>query len=420
MDINSALQKLFTLHTFGVKLGLDNIKQFLDFIGNPQSKLKTIHIAGSNGKGSTAAFIASILMEAGYNVGLYTSPHFVRYNERIRINGVQISDEYVAEFITSHWNYISEHKLTFFEVTTAIAFEYFFKNKVEYAVIETGLGGRLDATNVLNPPAVVITSISLEHTNVLGDKISGIASEKAAIIKKGAKVFTAILTDEADKVIEQKCDELHCDLYRLDEYVNEKDNLIELYTEEIELDEWNVPLKGRYQIFNAALAVLVSAKSFLCDNNATLLKGIKNVISNTGIEGRYEYYCKNPTVIFDSAHNIAGIQEFLSEFKKDSEGYKKKIVLFGVMKDKAVEQMLAELNKSFDEIHITQINNERSATIKELMDLCRDLNINVTAEYDSIGFIRKFLKEKTDKCLVVLGSMYLLGEIKIELDRIKS
>ena len=420
MDINSALQKLFTLHTFGVKLGLDNIKQFLDFIGNPQSKLKTIHIAGSNGKGSTAAFIASILMEAGYNVGLYTSPHFVRYNERIRINGVQVSDEYVAEFITSHWNYISKHKLTFFEVTTAIAFEYFFKNKVEYAVIETGLGGRLDATNVLNPPAVVITSISLEHTNVLGDKISGIASEKAAIIKEGAKVFTAILPDEADRVIEQKCDELHCDLYRLDEYVNEKDNLIELYTEEIELDEWNVPLKGRYQIFNAALAVLVSAKSFLCDNNATLLKGIKNVISNTGIEGRYEYYCKNPTVIFDSAHNIAGIQEFLSEFKKDSERYKKKTVLFGVMKDKAIEQMLVELNKSFDEIHITQINNERSATIKELMDLCRDLNINVTAEYDSIGFIRKFLKEKTDKCLVVLGSMYLLGEIKIELDRIKS
>jgi dihydrofolate synthase / folylpolyglutamate synthase len=420
MDINSALEKLFTLHTFGVKLGLDNIKQFLDFIDNPQSQLKTIHIAGSNGKGSTAAFMASILMEAGYKVGLYTSPHFVRYNERIKINGVQISDEYVAKFITSHWNYISEHKLTFFEVTTAIAFEYFFKNKVEYAVIETGLGGRLDATNVLNPLAVVITSISLEHTNVLGDKISGIASEKAAIIKKGAKVFTAILPDEADKVIEQKCNELHCDLYRLGEYVNEKDNLIELYTEEIELEEWNVQLKGRYQIFNAALAVLVSAKSFLCDNNATLLKGIRNVISNTGVEGRYEYYCKNPTVIFDSAHNIAGIQEFLSEFKKDSERYKKKTVLFGVMKDKAIEQMLTELNKSFDEIHITQINNERSATIKELMNLCRDLNINVTAEYDSIGFIRKFLEEKTENCLVVLGSMYLLGEIKIELGRIKS
>ncbi|MFB3057718.1 MAG: folylpolyglutamate synthase/dihydrofolate synthase family protein, partial [Ignavibacteriaceae bacterium] len=262
MDIISALEKLFTLHTFGVKLGLDNIKHFLSFIGNPQLKLKTIHIAGSNGKGSTAAFIASILMEAGYKVGLYTSPHFVRYNERITINGKQIDDKPVAEFITIHWDYIVEHQLTFFEVTTAIAFEYFYNNKVDYAIIETGLGGRLDATNVLNPLAVVITSISLEHTNVLGNKIPLIAQEKAAIIKKDTRVFTAILPKEADTIVEQKCKEENSELFRLDEYINEKDDVLELYTEEIELDEWNVPLKGRYQIYNSALAALVTTKSF--------------------------------------------------------------------------------------------------------------------------------------------------------------
>lgn len=412
MDINSALQKLFALHTFGVKLGLDNIKHFLSFIGNPQLKLKAIHIAGSNGKGSTAAFIASILMEAGYKVGLYTSPHFVRYNERITINGKQIDDKSAAEFITVHWDYITEHQLTFFEVTTAIAFEYFYNNEVDYAIIETGLGGRLDATNVLNPLAVVITSISLEHTNVLGNKISGIAQEKAAIIKNGTRVFAAILPKEADAVVEQKCKEENCELFRIDEYINENDDKIELYTEEIELDEWNVPLKGRFQIYNAALAALVTIKSFLCEDKIKILKGISNVISNTKIEGRYEFIHKKPAIILESAHNIAGIEQFLSEFKKDSDNYGTKIVLFGAMRDKALGAMLIELNKSFDEIHLTEIKYERSATINDLKNICDNTGITATEEPDAVGYITKFLKGNKENCLVVLGSMYLVGEIK--------
>ncbi len=412
MDINSALEKLFTLHTFGVKLGLDNIKHFLSFIGNPQLKLKAIHIAGSNGKGRTAAFISSILMEAGYKVGLYTSPHFVRFNERITINGKQIDDKSVAEFITIHWDYIIEHQLTFFEVTTAIAFEYFYNNEVDYAIIETGLGGRLDATNVLNPLAVVITSISLEHTNVLGNKISGIAKEKAAIIKKGSRVFTAILPKEADAVIEQKCKKENCELFRLDEYINEKDDLLELYTEEIELDEWNVPLKGRFQIYNAALATLVTIKSLLCEDKVKIFNGISNVVTNTKIEGRYEFIHKKPYVILDSAHNITGIEQFLSEFKKDSDNYGTKIVLFGAMRDKAIGEMLIELNKYFDEIYLTEIKYERSATIKDLKNICDNKGITATEEPDAVGYINKFLKGNKENCLVVLGSMYLLGDVK--------
>jgi dihydrofolate synthase/folylpolyglutamate synthase len=412
MDINSALEKLFALHSFGVKLGLDNIKHFLSFIGNPQLKLKAIHIAGSNGKGSTAAFIASILMEAGYKVGLYTSPHFVRFNERITINGEQIDNESVAEFITIHWDYIIEHQLTFFEVTTAIAFEYFYNNEVDYAIIETGLGGRLDATNVLDPLAVVITSISLEHTNVLGNKISGIAKEKAAIIKKGSRVFTAILPKEADAVIEQKCKKENCELFRLDEYINEKDDLLELYTEEIELDEWNVPLKGRFQIYNAALAALVTIKTFLCEDKVKILDGISNVVTNTKIEGRYEFIHKKPDVILDSAHNITGIEQFLSEFKKDSDNYGTKIVLFGAMRDKAIGAMLIELNKYFDEIHITEIKYERSAKIKDLKNICDNTGITATEEPDAVDYINKFFEGNKENCLVVLGSMYLLGDVK--------
>jgi len=412
MDINSALEKLFALHTFGVKLGLDNIKHFLSFIGNPQLKLKTIHIAGSNGKGSTAAFIASILMEAGYKVGLYTSPHFVQFNERITINGKQIDNKSVAEFITIHWDYIIEHQLTFFEVTTAIAFEYFYNKEVDYAIIETGLGGRLDATNVINPLAVVITSISLEHTNILGNKISAITREKAAIIKKETRVFTAILPNEADAVVGQKCKEENCELFRLDEYINEKDDLLELYTEEIELDEWNVPLNGRFQIYNAALAALVTIKSLLCEDKINILRGISNVISNTKIEGRYEYIHKQPAIILDSAHNITGIEQFLSEFKKDSDDYGTKIVLFGAMRDKAIDAMLDQLNKSFDEIHLTEIKYERSAKIKDLKKICNDIGIIASAEFDAIEYINKFLKGNKENCLVILGSMYLVGEVK--------
>ena len=413
LDINSALKKLFALHSFGVKLGLESIKSFLSFLGNPQLKLKTIHIAGSNGKGSTAAFISSILMEDGYKIGLYTSPHFIRYNERILINDKQIDDNVVAEFITHCWEYIIKNQLTFFEVTTALAFQYFNDMEVDYAVIETGLGGRLDATNVINPLGVVITSISLEHTNILGNNISSIAFEKASIIKQGKKVFTAKLAPEAKTVVACKSKEENCQLFRLEEYINEKDDVLELYEEDIHLNESNVPLKGLYQRYNAALAVLVVTKLEICEKKTTLVNGIINVVKNTGIQGRYEYLQKDPTLILDSAHNVAGITEFISEFKRESKNYKKKIVLFGVLKDKAVDQMLNELNKSFDEIHLTQIDNERTAKIEDLKKICNKQNITVYVETDAVKYIKHFLTGDKENCLVVIGSMYLIGKVKI-------
>lgn len=188
-EINKALDRLYSLQKFGMKLGLDNITSLLEYLGNPQKNFKSFHVAGTNGKGSTTSFMASILMEAGYRTGLYTSPHFIRFNERVRVNGVEIPDQYIVEFISGINGFIVIHKPTFFEVTTALAFKYFSDEKVEYAAIETGLGGRLDATNVLAPLASVITSISLEHTEILGDTLEKIAFEKGGIIKRGGKVF---------------------------------------------------------------------------------------------------------------------------------------------------------------------------------------------------------------------------------------
>ena len=416
-DYKKALDKLFALHTFGVKLGLDNIKSFMNYLGDPQLKLKTIHIAGSNGKGSTAAFIASILQECKYKVGLYTSPHFVKFNERITINGKQIGDEYVVKFINKHQKFIDDYQLTFFEVTTAMAFQYFYDLNVDYAVIETGLGGRLDATNVLNPLACVITSISLEHTNVLGDNVEAIAFEKGEIIKKGASVFIGKLPSEAESVMEKKCKQTNSQLYKIEDFTQEKGDLVELYTEEVELIDWIIPLRGNYQKYNAALAGLTVTKIFQLDDHGVIERGIKNVIFNTGIQGRYEYFHKNPAILFDSAHNPEGIQAFVKEYSKEAAQYNKKVLLFGAMRDKAIPDMLAMLIPVFDEILITKINYERSADIQDITEIADKLGAKVNLCRNPVDCVKEFMNSDKKNCLVVLGSMYLLGEIKFALTK---
>jgi len=418
MDLEKSLNKLYSLHTFGVKLGLDNITTFLNLLGKPQLKIKTIHIAGSNGKGSTAAFVASILQEMKYKVGLYTSPHFSRFNERIKINGTEIQDERIARFINENDRNIEMFKLTFFETTTALAFQYFCEEKVDYAVIETGLGGRLDATNVIIPVSAIITSISLEHTEILGDTIEKITEEKAGIIKDGINVFMGKLPEKAELIIEEKCSQKKCELYKLKDYIIEKKNALELYTEELELDEWIMPLKGKCQKYNAALAALAVSKSLDNDNFRVIEHGIKNVIINTGLQGRYEFFNNKPDIIFDSAHNPDGIVNFLTEFKLDKVKYSRSVLLFGVMKDKAIKEMLTMLRDSFDEILVTEINYERACKISELEKIANEINLKVKSVANPGEYVAAFKGEDSSKCLVVLGSMYLLGAIKRDMERI--
>ncbi len=415
MEISSALEKLYSLHQFNIKLGLDNITSFLKLIGNPQSKLKAFHIAGSNGKGSTAAFAASMLQELDYKVGLYTSPHFVRFNERVRINGEEIPDDFIAGFVSSYEKEIDETGLTFFEVTTAIAFQYFAANDVDYAVIETGLGGRLDATNVLNPLAVIITSVSLEHTQILGDTLEKIAYEKAGIIKRNSKVFTGKLDERAVDVIQKKCAEYDDELFMIDDYILEKGDMLELYTEEIELDDWRMPLKGNYQKYNAALAALAVIKTLDVTSFHQIENGIRLVISNTGIQGRYEYYRKGPDIIFDSAHNPDSLNNFISEFRKEQNRYSKKVLLFGVMKDKAIDEMLTAASEIFDEIHLCRARYERAMPAEELALIAEKHNLKGIIENNPSEFVKEFERREQNECLVVTGSMYLIGDIKSDL-----
>ena len=397
---------------FSVKLGLDNIANFLNYLGNPQKSLKAFHIAGSNGKGSTASFVASILMEAGYKTGLYTSPHLVRYNERIRINGKMIPDDFLMNFIELHESYIRENEPTFFEITTAIAFEYFRQNNVDYAVIETGLGGRLDATNVLDPIAVIITSISNEHSRILGDSIEKIAAEKAGIIKSSAPVYLGKMTKSAEEVINLKCEEMEAKLFRFTDYFESfvDFGLVDIGNETLHI--YDTPLAGMHQVRNAGLAVKAVVGKFPNIKFSDIFEGIKNVIPNSGLQCRYEVYSEKPKIIFDAAHNIEGINSFIETFKKKYANYDRRILVTGMMNDKDIAGMLGKLKPFFTEFYFTAIPNERSETPENVRKTAASLDINGCILEKTSQFIERQKLDKGNSCTVVLGSIYLLGEIK--------
>lgn len=408
------IEKLFSLQTFGVKLGLENIIKFLEHLQNPQTELKTFHIAGSNGKGSASSFLASILMEAGYSTGLYTSPHFVRFNERIRLNKNEIDDSYIADFMGRNEYYIFENKLTFFEATTALAFSFFRDYKVDFAVIETGLGGRLDATNVIQPLASVITSISLEHTNILGETIEQIANEKAGIIKPNTKVFLGKIPVATKNIFAKKCGELNSELFFLEDNIIESENFLKLYSEELNIDKLESPLHGFYQRYNAALAGLAVYKTLDISDTKPIINGIHNVVSNSGISGRYEIISERPKVILDSAHNPEGVKNFLDEFRKEKENYSEIILIYSALKDKNIEEIAGLLENSFDKIFVIQLENERAADANYIIEILSKHFGKIELLKDAGAFVKRFMADETngEKCIAVLGSMYLLGEIK--------
>ena len=416
MTIEHALKKLYSMHQFGVKLGLENITKLLSYLGNPEKQFKSFHIAGSNGKGSVASFAASILKEAGFKTGLYTSPHLVNFNERIRINGIEIPDRFIADFITYHQKYFDENKPTFFEVTTALAFQYFAENKLDYAVIETGLGGRLDATNLIIPKTSIITSISKEHTNILGNTLEEIAGEKAGIIKSGVPVFAGVMPKEAKDIISQKAKDLDSPFFSLNDFLKNEETFVKLDLGEKEYTIYNLPLKGFHQKLNAALALLALNKSTGIADYKIINKGLSKVVGNSGLQARYEVVNENPKVIFDAAHNAEGTKAFINEFQKEFQKYDERILLFGVMKDKDIAQMLNVLKPYFTQFKLTTLDYERAASVEELRLYSKRLKMETDVEKKPAKYISNFIKKRNNKsCLVVLGSIYIIGAIKANL-----
>jgi len=357
-------------------------------------------------------------MELGFRTGLYTSPHLVKFNERIRINGIMIDDDYVVNFMNSVEDYIGENEVTFFELTTAMAFKYFYDMKVEYCVIETGLGGRLDSTNVINPFISIITTISLEHTNILGNSIEEIAAEKGGIIKKNIPVITGLLPNEAIDVLITKAKNLSAPVYQLKNYLVQRDNSVSLNIDDV-INLYSLPLKGYHQFINATLAISAIKIVFKNFSNEKIFKGLKNVINNSGIQGRYELFSKSPLIIFDSAHNIEGVQSFINEYKKLNIPKVDSKIIFAVMKDKEYNAMLKMLKDYFNYFYFSTVDYERAedpAKLKQIADsLSIDSEITLTPE-----IIINNHRIKGGNSLIVLGSIYFLGEIKNKLMNVSS
>ncbi|MFK5983484.1 MAG: folylpolyglutamate synthase/dihydrofolate synthase family protein [Flavobacteriaceae bacterium] len=308
------------------KVDLSNTLKLTEHLNEPQDSFKSVHVAGTNGKGSTSHMLASVLQEAGYKVGLYTSPHLKDFRERIKINGEMISEEFVVDFIAEHRSFFEENQLSFFEMTVGLAFDYFRKEKIDIAIIEVGLGGRLDSTNVITPEVSVITNIGLDHTRFLGETMKEIASEKAGIIKTNIPVLIGETTSETKKVFQQKASEVITDI---------------TFVEEKNVSNYPSDLKGNYQKINskttvATLSILQKKGWNISEEN--IKNGLLNVVSNTGLQGRWQVLSEQPKVICDTAHNKEGLVLVMEQLQKEE--FKKLHIVLGVVDDKNLETVL--------------------------------------------------------------------------------
>ncbi|MET0759014.1 MAG: folylpolyglutamate synthase/dihydrofolate synthase family protein [Flavobacterium sp.] len=309
------------------KKDLTNTLLLTEYLGNPEKNIKCIHVAGTNGKGSTSHLLASVLQEAGYKVGLYTSPHLKDFRERIKINGIEISEDFVCDFIEKHKTFFETNTLSFFEMTVGLAFDYFVKEKINIAIIEVGMGGRLDSTNIITPLVSVITNIGLDHTQFLGNTLQSIATEKAGIIKPMIPVVIGEYTEETKPVFLAKAKECNSDIYFASDLIQET------YSSE---------LLGDYQIHNKktvlqTIRVIQSQKEFQIPEKA-IKNGFLNVIKNTGLLGRWQQLKEFPTVICDTAHNKNGLEIVLKQVQNSI--YNQLHIVLGFVNDKDLEEVL--------------------------------------------------------------------------------
>lgn len=313
------------------KADLSNTLKLASYLSNPETKFRSIHIAGTNGKGSTSHMIASILQEAGYKVGLYTSPHLKDFRERIRIDGKPISKQFVISFIKRHKVFFEVNKLSFFEMTVGMAFEYFSKQDIDIAVVEVGMGGRLDSTNILSPEISVITNIGLDHTQFLGDTLELIAGEKGGIIKPNIPVVIGETQKETKPVFDR---------------ISKKNNAKIVYADKVETKVYKCDLKGSYQQKNIKTAIQAIKELKLKKYkilNVAIEKGLKNVVKNTGLLGRWQVLNTEPKVVCDTGHNKEGLTYVMHQLSK--EDYKQLHIVFGVVNDKNLNSIVSLLPK---------------------------------------------------------------------------
>lgn len=396
-----------------MRFGLAAISELLFRLGNPQNSFQTILIAGTNGKGSTAAMIASILHAAGYETGLYTSPHLVDVRERININKKRISRQDFRRIVADVKKEASG-PVTYFEVLTAAAFLYFQRRKVDIAVIEAGLGGRLDATNVCRPLVSVITNIGLDHTAYLGKTLTAIAREKAGIIKQGGICITAAKQKKVLEVLETVCRRNKSGFYRLgkDLKIKQQEDGLAAYSGLYgNFDNLTVALPGRHQLDNAALAIaaleIAGRKGFPVDN-AAIRKGLKN----TRWQGRLEVLHRNPLFVVDGAHNPAGINVLWRSLKNDFT-YRRLILIFSALADKDYRKMLRKIAPLAELVILTQLQSHRAEPVANIHEYVKKMGYkSIITENVSGAVERAFNLAGKKDMICAAGSLYLAGELK--------
>jgi dihydrofolate synthase/folylpolyglutamate synthase len=411
----NCLQRMFALQRFGIKLELDTILGILKLLGDPHLSYRCIHIAGTNGKGSIASSLALILHNSGYRVGLFTSPHLIKFNERIQINGKSINDEQVVSlYETVRKADQGERKATFFEFATAMAFYEFAYSQVDWAVIETGMGGRLDATNIIRPRLSVITNISLEHQAYLGNTLTQIAMEKGGIIKPDIPVVTGVSQKSVISVIEKISRKQNASCYR-----NGKDFCVRRnangHFDYIGMDQnienLTTGLAGKHQSDNAAV-VLAACEQLIRQNMILPQNVIRSALKNNHWPGRLEKALDTPRVILDGAHNQMAAHVLSNYIKEELKNFETTLVI-GILDDKPYEKMLKSLVPVCRRIILTQPNNQRAIPAEKLLKIVSPMNSDVEIIKDVTAATLKAIKTcKPDEAVCIAGSLYVVGEAK--------
>ncbi len=407
---------LFALRRYGIRLGLENIARLLRVLGNPQEKFAAVHIAGTNGKGSTGALLAAILRQAGLKTGLYVSPHLVSFRERIQVNGGWIPLAEVTERVKRLQSTIDTYHCTFFEVMTALAFDYFAAQEVAVTVVETGLGGRLDATNILQPVLSVITEIALDHMADLGSTIRDIAREKAGIVKFGVPLVVSAHRQEALDVVATICSERESPFHAVtrecrfsEVQTGPAGTIFSARTPVRDYQQLRVNLLGRHQICNALTAVraaeLLSEQGYPIDEGA-----IRRGLATAKWPGRFEIFSSAPTVVLDIAHNPNGIRQLVKTFQEIFPG-KKAWVLIGVLADKDFESMVQEITPIAARVLATAPANPRALVPEKLAAefAARGVKAGKKATVRAgVDFFREHALR--EDILIVTGSNYTVSE----------
>ena len=414
--MDQAIAYLQKLPSKEVKPGLSRVRALLAAVGHPQDTLRTVHVGGTNGKGSVVAMLASALRAAGYRVGVYTSPHLVSYRERMQINREWISEEKFSELADELMS-IAEtmtDKPSQFEFLTAMSFLYFARERVDWAVIEVGLGGRFDATNIIHPAISVVTNVELDHTDLLGDTLAKIAWEKAGIAKPGVALVTGEAKPEPLAVIERECAATGSRLVRANVKITRRDFDWDSQTLEIEgLGSVQLGLLGGYQIENAAVAVMAlrELQKQISLSDRAIIRGLEQA----RWPGRFEVIQKAPYVVLDGAHNPHGVAALCEDLKRYYEKFLggRKFLLFGMMADKDFYRSAEMLFPQFDEISLVCPPSPRAAEPKLLAEIATHLGIKTMifpSTEEALGKIRE--KMDVRDLLCVAGSLYLVGEVE--------